>query len=362
MTTMLQEPAVVQSDQGQNPHQLVKNQLEALMTQGDRIEKAKVRLYSMARQPYEIRNVQAIQEYIQELLAAFEPSMHLYNVLLNTRIMLNDVNGIHELMKLIQKHGLKFNVFTYNLLIAYYRNSACPEEAERLAEQMQACGLQPNRYTFTTLITAFGKKNISKSQSYFEKMKASINPADLPDIYAYNAMIGAYMYHFDFKSADSLVQEMGIVGIAPNFVTYKILIEGLLKGKRRAEAWQIFEAALPELEKSRDISMADFSEICSAFWASGCSQEALKILCRMEKSFEKIHSRCVAPALFFSISIEDSELFLRLLKRHVLPNAHDYRVVIPKLLAKSQEAPMTLDVINALEEASNLVCSVNLSK
>jgi pentatricopeptide repeat protein len=321
----------------------------------DRIEEWKIDLYKEAKRPSRFRNVPRINELVAEMLNECPPRMHLYNVLLHTRIMLNDVQGIEDILALIKENQLEFNLFTYNLLVTYYRNSGCPQECEKLLEQMMAAGLTPNRFTYTTLITAYAKIDLAKAKKYFDIMKGGQKPYEQPDLFAYNAMIASYLHFLDYVEADTLVQEMGNVGIEPNCVTYEVLIEGLSKGKRFKDAWVMYETLMSSKISPTSRQLED---ICQIFWRNHNNVSASRVLQYLEENFDSVDAKCVAPAVNNAIYQRKDDIAGKLLERHVLPNLHAYSASLKtfrEYAEKYESSPQIVDMINgAISQLTSL--------
>jgi pentatricopeptide repeat protein len=183
-------------------------------------------------------------------------------------------------------------------------------------------------------VSAFSKTDIGKAREYFDTMKSSEEPNQQPDVFAYNTMIGAYMTNGQFGQADALVKEMGQAGISANFITFKIIIEGLLKSRFTDDAWKMYTGLLVDC---KEMSKTDFAEIHIAFVKAFCFREAMEIFHEMERRFDKLDSRTVYPALMYAIKKKDSDLFQRLAKKYVTGNEEVYGKVLPLLVAECRK-------------------------
>lgn len=297
---------------------------------GEALEKDKVKLYRMVFQSARARNPQVIQERMKQMEGAYPPSMHLYNILLKSMIWLNDREGIRTILEKIKQAGLTFNLITFNLMIGYYRDQECAREAERLLWVMCKAGITPSLYTFTTLISAFSRTDLRKCQEYWEQAR-SLGP----DVYAYNAIIGAYVQHSDLSMADQLVEELQAVGLIANFVTYKILLEGLTKARRLDDAMRLYERLLSHCGELR---IGDYSELARCFWRARGRSEALRIYQDMERIFGHMDYYGVVNSLSVALLHGgDKEEAKRIFDRYIPSHAKKYEYALKRLIRMMEE-------------------------
>lgn len=69
----------------------------------------------------------------------------------------------------LKKEGLEPNIWTYNTLIEAYGVAGMPDEAVRVFKEMQNAKIQPDRITYVNLIAAF-----EKSDNFFEAGRWSL--------------------------------------------------------------------------------------------------------------------------------------------------------------------------------------------
>ncbi|PJF18962.1 hypothetical protein PSACC_01231 [Paramicrosporidium saccamoebae] len=317
---------------------------EGISEFANELERDKVHLYRLARMPHYQRNVAEIDAFIEGMLGKYPPNMHLFNIVLYARITLNHVKGMKHILDLVNSNGLVSNEITYNNLIGYYRNNGRPEDAEAMLTQMVANKRKPSRFTYTTLVSAFSKTDIGKAREYFDKMKNSEEPSRQPDVFAYNTMVGAYMKNGQFGQADALVKEMGQAGVSANFITFKIIIEGLLKSRFADDAWKMYNGLLVDC---KEMSKADFVEIHTAFVKASCYGEAMEIFHEMERRFDQLDSRTVYPALMYTIKKTDSGTFQKLVKKHILDIhiAYKFQLLLHSVESRTNWPPLLYSVV-----------------
>lgn len=296
---------------------------------GEALERDKVKLYRMVFQSPRTRSLQAIRERMERMEKAYPPSMHLFNILLKSMIWLNDREGIRAILEKIRQAGLAFNLITFNLMIGYYRDQECAREAERLLWVMYKAGIKPSVYTFTTLISAFSRSDLRKCQEYWEQARTLG-----PDIYAYNAIIGAYAQHGDLSMADRLVEELQAVGLIANFVTYKILLEGLTKAMRLEDAMRLYERLLSDCNELR---MGDYSEVARCFWRAGGRSEALRIYKDMERIFGHMDYHGIINSLNVALLQRDEGEAEKIFDRYIPSHAKKYEYALKRLIHMVEE-------------------------
>ena len=148
----------------------------------------------------------------QFLLHTFEPSLHLYNILLKGSIYMNDIDGIKETLSLIAKNKFAFNAVTLNLLLVYYRDLNLMEDAERLFEVIEKghsplinCA-GPNLAAITTMMTGWQRKrNFDKVKYYFGKFEQY---QIRPDEFVYNILLLSALEAKDYAYFDEVVSKL----------------------------------------------------------------------------------------------------------------------------------------------------------
>lgn len=287
--------------------------------QVQKLEGAKAKLYQQIRRPGTPLNRTLVEQMLKQIHRDFPPCMHVFNIILHARIMLNDREEITRTLRTIKEAGLELNAISYNLLMGYYRNMGHPEEAERLLERMIAAGMRPSRVTYTTLVTAFAPWDMVKARRYFDIMRNSSHPKTQPDIFAYNAMLRGHLLRGELAEADRLFASMRVGGIQPNGITYKILIEGLLKGKRVTPAWELYKAAQASPEESL-FNQADLAELSQRFWLDGEPEQALEIMTKIDlNQLSRPLWGCLSSALQHAMEAQDRDRSLQLLEQYVAP-------------------------------------------
>ncbi|KAI3474826.1 hypothetical protein Pfo_030137 [Paulownia fortunei] len=136
------------------------------------------------------------------------------------------------------------SVFAYNVVLRNVLRAKQWQIAYGLFDEMRERALSPDRYTYSTLITHFGKEGLfddalswlqkmeqdrlsrklgdySKAISIFSRLKRS---GITPDLVAYNSMINVFGKAKLFREARSLISEMRMAGVMPDTVSYSTLL------------------------------------------------------------------------------------------------------------------------------------------
>ncbi|PQM40475.1 pentatricopeptide repeat-containing protein [Prunus yedoensis var. nudiflora] len=150
---------------------------------------------------------------------------------------------------------------------------------------MKNCGFEPDRDTFNTLISAYGRcgSEIDAAQMYDEMIKAGFSPC----VTTYNALLNALARRGDWKAAESVVVDMRSKGFKPNETSYSLMINcyakgANVKGIERIER-EIYDGHIfPSWVLLRTLVLANFK--CRA-------------LKGMERAFQKLQSNGYKPDL-----------------------------------------------------------------
>jgi hypothetical protein len=214
---------------------------------------------------------EAAKGVAQFLLHTFEPSLHLYNILLKGNIYMNDVNGIKETLALIASNKFAFNAVTLNLLLVYYRDLNLLEDADRLFQVIEQgdsplinCA-GPNLAAITTMMTGWQRKrNFDKVRYYFGKFEQH---QIRPDEFVYNILLLSALEAKEFTYFDEVQSEMDDFN---SFVIQKTIVKACIERQLNPKA------ALESLFRFNDASL-ELSEILK--WTSKRPEKvALEIL------------------------------------------------------------------------------------
>lgn len=245
------------------------------------LEARKAKLYQMALKEYSSRNVPEIQEEVSRMLGDFPPAMHVFNIALKVYILLNDSNGIRDMIQRMTNSGFKPNTITYNLLISYYRNMGQMEDAMALFQRMKTMGIKTNASIYTTLIVGFTKSgNYTVAQALCQESTESAHVT--PDLPYMNALITCYLAAGKPEQARAAASKMLEYDIKPNHVTYKVFLAELIEKRQIPEALRLYDQHLKDAEK---MNMHDHSDIACRFLRAQEDAAGLDIFERTRKRY-----------------------------------------------------------------------------
>lgn len=208
------------------------DKLKRLKAAPESIEKYKNQLYDLIhvrRDPHEAKKLATF------MFQAFEPSLHLYNVLLKSSIWMNDVDGIKSTLGAIASNNFAFNAVTLNLLLVYYRDLGMMTEAEKLFEAIEKRQSPlincpgPNLAAITTMMTGWKQQgNFLKVRHFYEKLaEYEIKP----DEFVLNVLLLSALEAKDYGYFDKVIGS----GIERTFVIEKTILRSCIE---RGQSWE----------------------------------------------------------------------------------------------------------------------------
>jgi len=162
------------------------------------------------------------------------PNVVVYNILLggycNQQSSHSSKNGVGwsrarclELLKEMGTKGVKPNTSTFNTLISAAVSNSDHEAASTLYKLMSELKVEPDRFTFTTIMKNFSdQRKPEEVQRVFRQLDSS--PFGGADKIAFNCLIGAYGKAGRLAEAEQMYNQMLGRGIRPDSVTYNSLV------------------------------------------------------------------------------------------------------------------------------------------
>ncbi|XP_057826384.2 pentatricopeptide repeat-containing protein At4g02750 [Cryptomeria japonica] len=193
----------------------------------------------------------------------------------------------------------KQDVFSWNVIITAYRRYGCSHEALKLFNQMQQTGIQPDQFTFASILPACGKigilgqgmdihqsiiesgfssdvvvanslidmyakcGNIQKAREVFDNMPQR-------DVISWNVMIAGYAQIGFLEEASQLFKEMS----QRDVVSWNAMISGYVQKGFLDEAFRLF-SVMPQ----RDV--ISWNTMIAAYAQRGFLEEASRIFKEM---------------------------------------------------------------------------------
>ena len=133
--------------------------------------------------------------------------------------------ALQELRQSVGEGGLVLpDVVLYTMLMRCYtkqRGKGSTTEARRVLRRMQAAGVNPNRYTFNTLLTAYAATG---DTTRADALLAQMRQQDVtPDVVTFNTLLQCYCQS-GHPGPEPVLQAMAPAGVNPDVITFNTLI------------------------------------------------------------------------------------------------------------------------------------------
>ncbi|KAI4354358.1 hypothetical protein L6164_003228 [Bauhinia variegata] len=173
----------------------------------------------------------------------------------------------------------------YIKLIVMLGKCKQPEKADELFQAMIDEGCDPNRESYTALLSAYGRSGLlEKAFSLLAEMKRT--PNCHPDVQTYSILIKSCLQVFAFDKVHYLQSDMETQGIKPNTVTYNTLIDAYGKAKKFQEMESILVEMLADEHCKPDVWT--MNSTLRAFGSIGQIET-------MERCYEKYQNSGIQP-------------------------------------------------------------------
>ncbi|KAM1423168.1 hypothetical protein ACFX2I_005220 [Malus domestica] len=164
-----------------------------------------------------------------------------------TEMKFQDVGKVTNLM---DKHGFQPGLSTYNIRIKSLCKLRRSSEAKALLDGMLSRGMKPNAVTFCHLIHGFCKEgNLDEAKNMFKNM---VNRGFMPDANCYFTLVYFLSKGGEFESALRFAKESIEKNWVPNFGTMKLLVDGLVKASKVAEAREVIGQMKEKFSANQD--------------------------------------------------------------------------------------------------------------
>eukprot|EP01018_Ginkgo_biloba_P032084 Gb_05882 [translate_table: standard] len=218
------------------------------------------------------------------------------NTLLNLYVKCGSLMDARSVLNQMPKR----NVVSWTVMIAAYARHGHDDEALRLFYQMQLAGVQPNQFTFASVLPVcahlealeHGKEvhikiitggyqssvfvgsalvdmyvkcgSIENARNVFDKMPER-------DVVSWNAMIAGYTHNGDIEEALKLFQKMPV----RNVVSWNAMIAGYSQNGHVGKALELFQ-------KMPEPNVVSWTSMITAYARHGYCQEALSLFYQMQ--------------------------------------------------------------------------------
>jgi len=154
--------------------------------------------------------------------------------------------NIEEIIKEIEKRGLKPNDITLNTIIDITVEGGCFDLAWKYFDDMEKVySVEPDIYTYSTLLKTI--KNYEPEEQYIERafdilkiVKLSKARGIKPDEILYNCILDTCVKYNRMEQAESVYRDMFQAGVKPSKITYAIMIRGYGGDYRLDKAFDVF--------------------------------------------------------------------------------------------------------------------------
>ncbi|OMO79147.1 hypothetical protein CCACVL1_13886, partial [Corchorus capsularis] len=178
----------------------------------------------------------ALLDWINEE-ARYSPSLFAYNVVIRNVLKAKQWAIAHGLFEEMRERGLAPDRFTYSTLITYFGKEGMFDSALSWLQKMENDGVS-DTVSYSTLLTMFVENSkFLEAVSVFAEMNEVKCPLDLTTC---NIMIDVYGELDMAKEADRLFWSMKKMGIEPNVVSYNTLLKVYGETELFGEAIQLF--------------------------------------------------------------------------------------------------------------------------
>jgi pentatricopeptide repeat protein len=209
----------------------------------------------------DFKNFNRLKELIvEEEQALCAPNIVTFNIILkgiNLEIAFSDSlegeqkrefakKSIEQIIREIERRGLKPNDITLNTIIDITVESACFDLAWKYYDDMEKVYMiEPDIYTYSTLLKTI--KNYEPDEQYIDRafeilkiVKLSKAKGIKPDEILYNCILDTCVKYNRMEQAESVYRDMSQAGVPPSKITYAIMIRGYGQDYRLEKAFEIF--------------------------------------------------------------------------------------------------------------------------
>jgi len=216
-----------------------------------------------------------------------QPNTRCYNIAISALADSTTENSLDLAMQIfnVMSQGNKRsemparNLVTYNTMINALTRNGRYEEAIALFYRMKRNGLTPDKFSYTSLAKAIVTMSEADIDEFLYDMKEQGTVAD--SIF-YNTIIKTLCEQKKIGSAKRIIVEMERAGIAPDSMTYGLLMKGLIETGNPSAALTLFETAFWD---RKTVALTEnvylYTTAISAAAAIADHRRALELLSRM---------------------------------------------------------------------------------
>ncbi|XP_057865084.2 pentatricopeptide repeat-containing protein At2g22070 [Cryptomeria japonica] len=167
--------------------------------------------------------------------------------------------------------------FSWNAMIAAYRRDGCPEEALTLFQQMQRIGVQPNQFTYSSILQACAKTRALEQG--MDIHQSIMENGLLSDVVVGSALVNMYAKCGNIYKARQVFDKMP----QKNEISWNTMIAGYAQNGVLVEALRLFED-MPQR------NVVSWTALIAVYAQNGFVEEALESFKEMQLAGVKPNS------------------------------------------------------------------------
>ncbi|KAF9963942.1 hypothetical protein BGZ65_004904 [Modicella reniformis] len=137
------------------------------------------------------------------------------------------------------------NTVNYNMLIRTFQRHNDLDGAFRVFRSMVASGVQPDRYTFSSILSLFAARGDTEGAEVFWNEMVDVHKV-VPNSHAYGSMMHVYCTAEDMVSAQTVYRKMIRASIMPNEVIFGTLLNAYARRGDLTQMLSIYDAMRAE--------------------------------------------------------------------------------------------------------------------
>ncbi|PRQ35049.1 putative pentatricopeptide [Rosa chinensis] len=291
------------------------------------------------------------------LLCGIVPNDYTLSIIINCYCRLNQMGFSLSVLGSFFKWGLQPNVFTFNTLIngfvlqnrvdeaaLVFRKMVeaghCKPDETTLIGKMEERGCEPDIFTYSTIIIHSLCKDtlIDEALTLFSEM---ISRGIAPDVVTYTSLIQGDCNIGHWKKATRLLNEMLSKGIFPNVFTFNVLVDTFCK-----------EGMVVEAESGSMVDVQSYRILINGYCKARNINKAYKIfkeMHRMELVPDTITYSTLIDGFCKAGRLQEAEkLFSEMLGCGQLPDVETYAVILDGL-CNNQQLSTAVEFLREME-------------
>lgn len=205
-------------------------------------------------------------------------SINIFNDLLMALVREDEFELALKLSSNSSAYGLNPDKYTYTVLMSCYCKKNDPMEAKCVLDHMLEKRFQPNVATFTTLINSFCKNG--RLQKAFEVFDIMLSIGCEPTINTYNCLLKGLCYVGKVEEAYELLANIKKSSMKPDIYTYTAVMNGFCKVGRSDEAMELLEEAV---EIGLIPNVVTYNTLFNGYFKEGRPLDGIGLLQRMKE-------------------------------------------------------------------------------